>query len=64
VTFTSSSTVENFIRLGLPWPEGCGAASIGPVTSATLREHGIEPVLEAGQHDIPGLVEAIRGHFA
>jgi uroporphyrinogen III methyltransferase/synthase len=63
VTFTSSSTVENFIKLGLPWPEGCGAASIGPVTSETLRKHGIEPVLEAEQHDIPGLVEAIQAHF-
>ncbi len=64
VTFTSSSTVEHFFALGLPWPEGCGAASIGPITSAALRKHGVEPVLEADQHDIPGLVEAIRGHFA
>lgn len=63
VTFTSSSTVEHFFALGLPWPEDCGAASIGPVTSAALRRHGVEPVLEAGQHDIPGLVEAIRDHF-
>ncbi len=60
VTFTSSSTVENFFKLGLPWPDGCAAASIGPVTSETLRKHGIEPAFEAGQHDIPGLVAAIR----
>ncbi|MCH7225944.1 uroporphyrinogen-III C-methyltransferase [Haloferula sp. A504] len=60
VTFTSSSTVENFFKLGLPWPDGCAAGSIGPVTSATLRKHGVEPAFEAGQHDIPGLVKAIR----
>jgi uroporphyrinogen III methyltransferase/synthase len=60
VTFTSSSTVENFFKLGLPWPDGCQAASIGPVTSETLRQHGVEPAFEAGKHDIPGLIDAIR----
>jgi uroporphyrinogen III methyltransferase/synthase len=60
VTFTSSSTVENFFKLGLPWPEGCVAGSIGPVTSETLRKHGVEPAFEAKRHDIPGLVAAIR----
>jgi uroporphyrinogen-III synthase len=33
--------------------------SIGPVTSATLRQHGIEPDVEARQHDIEGLLRAI-----
>jgi uroporphyrinogen III methyltransferase / synthase len=33
--------------------------SIGPVTSATLREHGIEPDVEAERHDIDGLVAAL-----
>ena len=60
ITFTSSSTVENFFALDLPWPDGCRAASIGPITSKTLREHGREPAVEAPQHDIPGLVEALR----
>lgn len=60
ITFTSSSTVEHFLALGIPWPEGCAAGSIGPVTSETLRKHGIEPAFEAKQHDIPGLVAAIR----
>jgi uroporphyrinogen III methyltransferase / synthase len=61
VTFTSSSTVRFLIEsLG-----GDGSAlpgrlvSIGPVTSATLREHGLEPHVEAGRHDIDGLVEAL-----
>jgi uroporphyrinogen III methyltransferase / synthase len=35
--------------------------SIGPVTSATLREHGIEPHAEAERHDIDGVVEALVG---
>ncbi|MGI9184032.1 MAG: uroporphyrinogen-III C-methyltransferase [Solirubrobacteraceae bacterium] len=34
-------------------------ASIGPVTSDTLREHGREPDVEASSHDIPGLIQAL-----
>ena len=63
ITFTSSSTVDHFFDLGLPWPEGCVAASIGPVTSDTLRKHNHPPAFEARRHDIPGLVEAIVAHF-
>ena len=33
--------------------------SIGPVTSATLRERGLEPHVEAERHDIDGLVDAL-----
>jgi len=64
ITFTSSSTVENFLALGLPWPAGMQIASIGPVTSATARERGLEVAVEARRHDIPGLVEAIRRYFS
>ena len=60
VTFTSSSTVRFFFATA---GEALGSrtrlASIGPVTSQTLREHGREPDLEAGRHDIDGLVAAI-----
>ena len=38
ITFTSSSTVENFLALKLPLPEGLQTASIGPITSQTMRE--------------------------
>jgi uroporphyrinogen III methyltransferase/synthase len=60
VTFTSSSTVKFFLdaaadRLA---PEA-RIVSIGPVTSATLRERGLEPDVEASRHDIDGLVEAL-----
>jgi uroporphyrinogen III methyltransferase / synthase len=63
ITFTSSSTVENFLALGLPWPAGMQVASIGPVTSATARDRGLKVAIEARRHDIPGLVEAIRKFF-
>ncbi len=59
VTFTSSSTAENFFKLGLPWPDGCVAASIGPVTTATLKTLGHAPQITAKEHDIDGLVNAI-----
>lgn len=64
VTFTSSSTVNNFIRLmnasGFSErPATLWAASIGPVTSTTLREHGWAPWVEAHEHTMPGLVDAI-----
>jgi uroporphyrinogen III methyltransferase/synthase len=63
ITFTSSSTVENFLGLGLPWPAKMQVASIGPITSKTAREHGLEVAVEARRHDIPGLVDAIRRFF-
>lgn len=63
ITFTSSSTVENFLGLGLPWPKGMQVASIGPITSKTARDNGLKVDIEARNHDIPGLVEAIRKYF-
>ncbi len=59
ITFTSSSTVENFAALSLAAPRGWRSASIGPVTSQALRHAGFAVDVEAAQHDIPGLVEAI-----
>jgi uroporphyrinogen III methyltransferase/synthase len=64
ITFTSSSTVENFLALGLAWPKGMGVASIGPITSQTARDRGLKIDIEARRHDIDGLVEAIRNFFA
>src|SRR5438128_4862060 len=64
ITFTSSSTVENFLALGLPWPKGMQVASIGPITSKTARDHGLNIDVEARRHDIDGLVEAIGDFFA
>lgn len=64
ITFTSSSTVENFMALGLPWPAQMQVASIGPVTSKTARELGLKVDVEARRHDVPGLVDAIRKFYA
>lgn len=63
-TFTSSSTVENFLDLlreaGRPAPpKNLRAISIGPVTSASLRDAGWEPAAEAAEHNINGLVQAV-----
>lgn len=63
ITFTSSSTARNFVgllkgtRAGLL--EGATIASIGPVTSATLRELGLPVHVEAREYTIPGLVKAL-----
>ena len=60
ITFTSSSTVRFLVAAaGGRLTEGTRIVSIGPVTSATLREHGLEPDVEAQRHDIEGLVQAL-----
>jgi uroporphyrinogen III methyltransferase/synthase len=61
VTFTSSSTVKFFFQAldGAELSERVRLASIGPVTSDALRERGLEPDVEAGRHDIDGLVDAL-----
>ncbi len=60
VTFTSSSTVRFvFEAAGDRLAEQARLVSIGPVTSSALRERGREPDVEARQHDIDGLVEAL-----
>jgi uroporphyrinogen-III synthase len=67
VTFTSSSTVKNFVQLlgaRKPKLDGVLMSSIGPVTSATLREHGLNVDIAAKQFTIPGLVTAIVRHYA
>lgn len=72
ITFTSSSTVKNFVGLlGLRAARAalkktvlhCGthSASIGPVTSGTLRKFGLPVDIEAAEYTIPGLVKAIVG---
>jgi uroporphyrinogen III methyltransferase/synthase len=64
ITFTSSSTVENFMALQLPLPPEMKTASIGPITSQTMRKLGLRVDIEASQYDIPGLIKAVREHFA
>jgi uroporphyrinogen III methyltransferase / synthase len=60
VTFTSSSTVRFLLESAGGQLDGhARIVSIGPVTSETLREHGLTVDVEAGRHDIDGLVEAL-----
>jgi uroporphyrinogen-III synthase len=62
ITFTSSSTAKNFVALlGKRRPSlgNVTFASIGPVTSATLRQLGLPVHIEAKEFTIPGLVQAI-----
>jgi uroporphyrinogen III methyltransferase/synthase len=65
VTFTSSSTVRFLTQSadGRISPH-TRIVSIGPVTSATLREHGLVPHIEAERHDIDGLVDAVLADAA
>jgi uroporphyrinogen-III synthase len=71
IAFTSSSTVRNFVSLlgaagggssrrrRRGYLEGITLASIGPVTSASLRELHLGVDVEARQYTIPGLIRAI-----
>jgi len=62
ITFTSSSTVENFLALAEDDQIDLSAvkpASIGPVTSRALRRHGLEPAAEAQPYTIDALADAI-----
>jgi uroporphyrinogen III methyltransferase/synthase len=60
ITFTSSSTVKNFVTVaGGEALNGVKIASVGPVTSQTLREHGLKADVEANPHTMEGLVRAI-----
>lgn len=64
ITFTSSSTVHNFIRMmgtrqAMPFLKKTKKACIGPVTAATLREYGLRADLVAKNYTINGLTAAI-----
>lgn len=71
VTFTSSSTARNFVELlGAHQTQskaslnGILMASIGPITSSTLRELGLKVDIAAKEFTVPGLVAAIMQAFA
>jgi uroporphyrinogen III methyltransferase/synthase len=67
ITFTSSSTVRFLLQAvgdeaGLS--AGTRVVSIGPVTSAALREHGLEPDVEADPYDVEGMIAALLADAA
>ncbi len=60
VTFTSSSTVRNFVAaLGGRAPQQARVVTIGPVTTQSARDAGFHVHVEAERHDVDGLVEAL-----
>lgn len=65
--FTSSSTVHSLVdALGERAPELCRGtllASIGEVTSRTLRERGLWVDVEATEYTVPGLLDALERHY-
>jgi len=68
ITFTSSSTAANFAALVKDGKleevlHDVAVASIGPITSETLRKLGLPVTVEAAESTIPGLVRAIRQYF-
>ncbi len=69
VTFTSSSTVQNFKDLLPPETaeqliQGITFASIGPITTETAIKLGFEVPITATSYTIPGLCEAIVNYYS
>jgi uroporphyrinogen III methyltransferase/synthase len=64
ITFTSSSTVRNFVELVGTLDPQPPVVSIGPITSATARELGLRVDAEAAAHTIDGLVTALLDTLA
>ena len=68
VTFTSSSTVTNFVsmfkRKELPeLLKGCTIAAIGPITADTAKGYGIKVDIMPKDYTIPALTEAMAEYF-
>ena len=64
VTFTSASSVRFYIGAAGAPREHQRIVSIGPITSDALREHGLEPDVEAQEHTPDGLVAALLADVA
>jgi uroporphyrinogen III methyltransferase / synthase len=68
VTFTSSSTVTNFVTLlgeaDLPQLlQAAVIACIGPITADTVRSYGVMPTIVSAEYTVPGLARAIVGYY-
>jgi uroporphyrinogen III methyltransferase/synthase len=64
ITFTSSSTVRNLLRMlgeeATTLLARTVVACIGPITAQTARELGLHVDVVASEHTIPGLVRALE----
>ncbi|NYF52313.1 uroporphyrinogen-III synthase [Tunturiibacter gelidoferens] len=67
ITFTSASTATNLFALleaaNLTLPPNITLASIGPITSRTLRDLGYSPTAEATEPTIPALIQSLSSCF-
>jgi len=69
VTFTSSSTVRNFMELFggrdmvIPLVSKVVVACIGPITSSTAREYGLTVTVMPEENTVPALADAIVRYF-
>jgi uroporphyrinogen-III synthase len=68
VTFTSASTVRNFVEIigrdqAADLLRGTVVASIGPVTAEAAQQLGIETTVMPQRYTIPDLVDALVDHF-
>lgn len=65
ISFTSSSTVRNFLALNGSLANGDhpAIAAIGPITGDTLEEAGIKPCIMPEKYTVPALVAAIGDYF-
>jgi uroporphyrinogen III methyltransferase / synthase len=64
LTFTSSSTVTNFVAMTGVQGAGLKAAAIGPITAETARAQGFEVVVEPAAYTVDALIAAIVDHYA
>lgn len=70
VTFTSSSTVTNFVEMFrsegkkfLDWMKSVTVACIGPITANTAQENGLSVGIVAPEYTVDGLAKTILEHF-
>jgi uroporphyrinogen III methyltransferase/synthase len=71
VTFTSSSTVKNFVKLlDVNSPDelqklmtGIAVATIGPITAKTAVQFGLQVDVQPAEYTIPDLVDSIVMYF-
>ena len=68
LTFTSSATVHNFVKLAgkelfQSMAQAAVVAAIGPITAATLQEYGVTPEVQPEDYTIPALAAAVVDLF-